>query len=453
MASWNKIENSFFEQGADHTLDEGWMSLDEAKDKFMEFGDKAMGITMQGDDESNAYCVIVPVGTQKYDNPGGGTNCYVYKTMLPPDDGTLFADDFAETDDNEWLRPGRGDGLGDEHDIDLFDSISPDDLHQGSLGDCWLISAMAAMAEFPDALQALFDTTKVSPDGHYVITLYSYAEGGMKEFDVDDRLPVEGSTCKYVKITDEGEIWPCLLEKAFAMYVGGYDNLDGGMSSFAMGAMAGTEDVYFCILDEDDDNQSWKVLKTVPKEDDVHGDIDQELDCKPSLPDFLDMLADWDAQDFLMCAGSHQGSDSDTDDSGVVQGHAYTLLQVKKDVAGSGIDLLQLRNPWGRGEWEGDWSDHSDLWEEHPEIAEECGFQVAEDGLFWISYDDFVARYSAVFCAKKNMGTNRGKKDSEETRNPTTSPDQVKPMKVSRGLELKRDEHANEGACGACAIM
>ena len=24
--------------------------------------------------------------------------------------------------------------------------------------------------------------------------------------------------------------------------------------------------------------------------------------------------------------------------------------------------LVQLRNPWGNFEWQGDWSDHSDLW-------------------------------------------------------------------------------------------
>ena len=35
---------------------------------------------------------------------------------------------------------------------------------------------------------------------------------------IDDRLPARGDSCAYVKPTCDGEIWPCLLEKAFAKY-------------------------------------------------------------------------------------------------------------------------------------------------------------------------------------------------------------------------------------------
>ena len=34
-------------------------------------------------------------------------------------------------------------------------------------------------------------------------------------------------------------------------------------------------------------------------------------------------------------------------------GHAYSLLEVADDVCGTGIDLVQLRNPWSGGEWKG----------------------------------------------------------------------------------------------------
>lgn len=451
------LDSSFFQQGDAYTLDSGWMSVDEAKQKCLNLGDQAAGICVQDGDDDHAYCSIVKTGTQRWS--GDGFHCLVYKVCLPPDDGTLFEDpdnDEAATD-YEWMRPGRGDGLGDDKKaITLFDSIDPADLSQGGIGDCWLISAFAAMAEFPDQLKALFTPGTVAADGQYTVQLYSYAEGQMKQIVIDDRLPVNGSTCAYVKITDTGELWPCLLEKAFAKYSGGYEELSGGVSQFAFGAMTGCTDLYYCSLDDD----VWNVYKSVPKTDQVHGGNDMSSDSTPSSEEFLQNLADWDNQNFLMCAGSHAGSDSDTSDLGVVQGHAYTILQVKLNVAGSGFNLMQLRNPWGQSEWSGDWSDHSGLWDDNPEVATECGHEEADDGLFWMAYEDFCSQYSAVFLCKKNMGQNRGKIQVTEAISPTVDPAVEAPKKVSPSLKKKRGQVVNAlKACGAgelakqCSIM
>lgn len=40
-------------------------------------------------------------------------------------------------------------------------------------------------------------------------------------------------------------------------------------------------------------------------------------------------------------------------------GHAYAVLTIREV---KGIQLLNLRNPWGDFEWKGDWSDTSPLW-------------------------------------------------------------------------------------------
>ena len=47
---------------------------------------------------------------------------------------------------------------------------------------------------------------------------------------------------------------------------------------------------------------------------------------------------------------------------GIVAAHSYGLIAVKKvkDRFGDEIVLVQLRNPWGNHEWNGDWSDESD---------------------------------------------------------------------------------------------
>ncbi len=41
-------------------------------------------------------------------------------------------------------------------------------------------------------------------------------------------------------------------------------------------------------------------------------------------------------------------------------GHAYSLLSTTK--INSGERLIQIRNPFGSFEWNGDWSDKSSKW-------------------------------------------------------------------------------------------
>ena len=75
-------------------------------------------------------------------------------------------------------------------------------------------------------------------------------------------------------------------------------------------------------------------------------------------------------------------------------GHAYTLLSVCQvlDDNGYTINLVKLRNPWGSGEWNGDWSDKSPLWTD--EIRGQVDFYSdKDDGIFWMDFDDFRSRF------------------------------------------------------------
>lgn len=54
-----------------------------------------------------------------------------------------------------------------------------------------------------------------------------------------------------------------------------------------------------------------------------------------------------------------------------------------RDSTGADLKLIRLRNPWGSGEWKGDWSDKSPLWTD--KLKKEVNFTDADDGLFFIS--------------------------------------------------------------------
>ena len=98
---------------------------------------------------------------------------------------------------------------------------------------------------------------------------------------------------------------------------------------------------------------------------------------------------------WLMGAGSPSGSDTNTSDLGIVQGHAYALLAVRQE---DGHQLVRLRNPWGKVEWSGDWSDESPLWTGR--MKSRLGWSHVDDGTFWMSLDDFTTHFARLYVCK-----------------------------------------------------
>jgi calpain-15 len=84
----------------------------------------------------------------------------------------------------------------------------------------------------------------------------------------------------------------------------------------------------------------------------------------------------------------------------LVGGHSYGLIAVHvvKDKKGSNVNIIQLRNPWGSFEWNGDWGDKSDCWTD--EAKAEVNFRDADDGTFWMSFDDFKKYFSRIQICK-----------------------------------------------------
>ncbi len=63
------------------------------------------------------------------------------------------------------------------------DEITPDAIKQGLLGDCYYLSGLAALAEWPQRVRDLFVTDKPTPSGAYIVRLY--LNGEFKEITLD----------------------------------------------------------------------------------------------------------------------------------------------------------------------------------------------------------------------------------------------------------------------------
>jgi len=64
-------------------------------------------------------------------------------------------------------------------------NIDCNDVCQGQLGDCWLIAAIAAIAEHPGVINSLFLTREIDPRGKYKIRLYDGAHHEEEEEVLD----------------------------------------------------------------------------------------------------------------------------------------------------------------------------------------------------------------------------------------------------------------------------
>ena len=104
--------------------------------------------------------------------------------------------------------------------------VLPAGVRQGSLGDCWLLAALSALAEYPERIHAIF-TGGFTPSG--IMQLNFYERGMKKTFNMDDKLPVNSrGSLPLAKRSLNGAFWVPLLEKAMAKFNVNYVQLNGG---------------------------------------------------------------------------------------------------------------------------------------------------------------------------------------------------------------------------------
>lgn len=324
--------------------------------------------------------------------------------------------------------PGRGHGIGDVPNLKIIGDADPGDISQGQVGDCWFLSAVSSLAEFDGAIHKLFrkNDHRNMPKNEwnfYTVTLYDLETLKEVDIEVDEQLCTDHSgSLLGAKPSLDGELWVCYLEKAFAALCGGWDKIKGGNSDHAWRILTGCTKVYTLVRGQDGwgcyrsgtkdaKTGKWDPLKNSPKDNsstlspidwpDVGGggSMRERLDDK----DLFQRLFEWDEHNFMLAAGTKSGSDTHTTD-GIVDGHAYAMLQAVANVADSGINMVQMRNPWGHEEFKsGAWTDDGHGWDKHPEIKQQLKPAVADDGIFWMDQREFFAHFKTFYLCAMDM--------------------------------------------------
>lgn len=121
----------------------------------------------------------------------------------------------------------------------FYDNIEPDDIKQGSLGDCYFLSALSSLAEWPDRVRKLFLSDELQVHGCYGVLFC--IRGQFQNVIVDDAFPCHagfGGTPAFSR--GHGcELWVMILEKAWAKRYGSYQQIESGMTSDCLSAFTG----------------------------------------------------------------------------------------------------------------------------------------------------------------------------------------------------------------------
>jgi hypothetical protein len=333
----------------------------------------------------------------------------IIQALIARGDNVMYEDPhFPASDSSLYKNPNRPPDYADEEPRSTYGphpwyrpeeyTVAPDyfkggsgagDVIQGSLGDCWLIGALASVASHPNQLiENIFGSEADDFKRYGVYTCRFYRNGEWAEVTTDTRIPYgvneEGNlyNCPvYARCRNQDEIWVPFVEKAYAKLNRNYEALNGGSVSEALVDLTG--------------GVAEKMLLTDPKI--------QAMVENGQLWTRMKRYMEWN---YMMCCSMsvHGGNFEDEGAQGILQNHAYSIIYIKEV---GPLKFLKVRNPWGKCEWRGEWSDGDSKWEDHPEVEaamqddRDANFnRDVDDGTFWIVWEDFVVNFNKIYLCR-----------------------------------------------------
>ena len=240
----------------------------------------------------------------------------------------------------------------------IEDNIDLEDIRQGKIGNCYFLSSLAAMTDYPNLLAQVFKTKKQNEQCFWEIVLY--INGKFQIVIIDDFIPVtKGTNEPYFSKPNNRELWVVLLEKAWAKINGGYVNIISGWPCNVLNCITGFSTTFI-----------------------VHDNTTSKIE------EIFEAIDTFDKTNRILCSSTK--GDEGLEATGLVKGHVYIILGsvTLNGQNGTKVKLIKMKNPWGIKDWNGDYCATSPKWND---IEGKDSLDIeSKDGSFYIEISDFV---------------------------------------------------------------
>jgi calpain-15 len=119
--------------------------------------------------------------------------------------------------------------------------ISPNHIVQGSVGDCYMICVLSALAEYPSRVEKLFVTKDLNAEG--IVAMNIFSKGRPAVVTIDDRLPYGSSSTLFLRPNSDHAYWSHFAEKVFAKVNANYEFIGWGWMNEAFYTFTGVPSV------------------------------------------------------------------------------------------------------------------------------------------------------------------------------------------------------------------
>uniref|UniRef100_A0A2K6C9A3 Calpain-12 n=1 Tax=Macaca nemestrina TaxID=9545 RepID=A0A2K6C9A3_MACNE len=270
--------------------------------------------------------------------------------------------DSEKAKDVKWMRP---------HEFCaepkfICEDMSRTDVCQGSLGNCWFLAAAASLTLYPRLLRRVVPPGQDFQHGYagvFHFQLWQFGRGWTSWW-MTAALCARGSLMFAHSGTAERVLGP-LWRRPMPKLHGSYEVMRGGHMNEAFV--------------------------------DFTGGVGEVLYLRQNSMGLFSALRHALAKESLVGATALSDRGEYRTEEGLVKGHAYSVTGTHKVFLGfTKVRLLRLRNPWGRVEWTGAWSDSCPRWDALPTECRDALLVKKEDGEFWMELRDFLLHFDTV---------------------------------------------------------